>query len=160
MATTKKALAMAAELVSELAQRQSALTVTQTYDTDGSPLIRVGAAAASSTGTLVPGVLYKIMPLPWPLALDIFGNAVEVFTPHIVKVNIEANYASTVDTIADTNTPAQLLMFLGVALSRGCRTDLYVSAFGTSPNVTDLADATKLVASFDPNLQYKMTSSQ
>ncbi len=160
MATTKKALALAGELVSELAQRQSALAVTLSYDTDGSPLVRVGAAAASATGALVPGVLYKIMPLPWPLALDILGNASPVYTPHIVKVNIEANYASTVDTVADTNTPAQLLMFLGLALSRGCRVDLYVSAFGTSPNVTDLADATKLVASYNPDPKYPMTSSQ
>jgi hypothetical protein len=33
MATTKKALAMADELVSELQQRQSALAVALTYDT-------------------------------------------------------------------------------------------------------------------------------
>jgi hypothetical protein len=43
MATTKKALVMAEELVSELRQRQTALAVALTYDTDGSPLVRLGA---------------------------------------------------------------------------------------------------------------------
>src|SRR6266566_10098549 len=109
MATTRKALAMADELVSELKQRQTALAVALTYDTDGSPLIRLGTGVASTTGAPNAGALIKVQPISWPLAKDVLGLSAEMFHPHVVKVNVEANYASTVDTVADNNSPAQML---------------------------------------------------
>jgi hypothetical protein len=160
MATTKKALVMAEELVSELRQRQTALAVALTYDTDGSPLVRLGSGVASSTGTPVAGALFKIMPISWPLAKDILGLDATMFHPHVVKVNVEANYASTVDTVADNNTPAQMLLYIAAAVTRGARVEMYVSTFGTAPNATDLADATKLTGVWEPNQQYPMLSSQ
>lgn len=151
--TTKKALVMADEMISELKQRQSALAVSLSYDTDGSPLIRVGTGVAGTAGGLL-----KIMPIDWPLAKDILGLAADVYTPHVVKLNVEANNVAGAG--ADINTWAVQLLLVSVAVTRGARTEVYVSTAGTAPNATDLADSTKLQATFHPNVQYPMISSQ
>jgi hypothetical protein len=155
VATTKKALAMADELVSELNQRQSALAVSQSYDTDGSPLVKVGSGVAGTKGGLI-----KIMPISWPLAKDVLGLSAEIFTPHVVRLNVEANYAGANDNIADINTWVEQLLLVSACVTKGARTEVYLSTNGTGPNATDINDATKLVASFEPNMQYPMISSQ
>lgn len=153
MATTKKALAMADELVSELLQRQSALAVSLSYDTDSNPLVRVGAGSIGAKGALI-----KVMPISWPLAKDVLGLTAEVFTPHVVRLNVEANPAGGAG--ADINTWTEQLLLVAACVAKGCRTEVYVSTNGTAPNATDINDSAKLVASFEPSAQYPMISSQ
>lgn len=155
MATTQKALSMANDIVSELSQRQSALAVSLSFDTDGSPLIQVGAGTAGSAGGII-----KVQPISWPNALDVLGLTAQIFHPHVIKLGLEANYAGTNDNIADINTAAQLTLLMGIVLTRGTRVEVYQSTNGTAPSATTLADSTKLVASWEPNAQYPMVSSQ
>jgi hypothetical protein len=152
MATTKKALAMAEELVSELKQRQSALAVAMSFDTDGNPLVKLGSGTAGQKNALI-----KIMPIDWPLAKDILGLASPVYTPHKVMVAFEANPAGGAG--ADVNDWPTLLVALGSALAKGARVEVYESANGDSPDADDLI-AANLKASFDPSVQYPMVSSQ
>lgn len=154
MATTKKALALADEFISEWKQRSS-VAIALTYDTDSSPLVHIGAGTNGAAGALL-----KFQPLDWPLAKDILGLAAEVYTPHVIKVNVEANYAGSDNGVADINTWALNLLILSMVAVRGTRVELYVSTNGTAPNATDIADATKLVGSFQPNAQFGMVSSQ
>lgn len=152
MATTKKALAMADEIVSELKQRQTALTVTLSFDSDQNPLVKLGTGTAGQKNALI-----KVMPIDWPLAKDVLGLAEVVFTPHKVLVAFEANNAAGAG--ADVNDWATLLVALGVALSRGARLEVYESANGDSPDADDLI-AGNLKASFEPSMQYGMLSGQ
>lgn len=154
MATTKKALAMADELASELKQRQSALAITQSFDTDSNPLIKVGAGTAGAKGGLI-----KIMPIAVPYAKDILGLAAEVYTPHVVQIGVEANNAA--GAAADVNTWVELMLLIGPVVLRGARVEIYQSANGTAPTAANTVDdSTKLVASFDPSAQYPMVSAQ
>ena len=76
MATTKKALAMAEELVSELKQRQSALAVALSYDADGSPLLRPLVEIPLELSLELRGTAHRsgrhledsIRPRAWPAA--------------------------------------------------------------------------------------------
>lgn len=149
MGTTKYALASAAELAEELGMRLPALAISQTFDTDGSPLIQIGAGTAGSAGGIV-----KISPISWPNATDILGLAQQIYTPHVIKVGLEANYAATTDNVADVNTLDTIMKILGSVALRGSQVQVYQSANGTAPSATTLADATKLVSTFVPNLQY------
>jgi hypothetical protein len=153
MATTKKALAMAEELVSELRQRQKALAVALSYDTDGSPLVKVGDGGNGDAGALI-----KIMPISWPLAKDILGLDAQMFHPHVVKLGVELNNVGGGG--ADINTWAIQLLIVAACVSKGARVEVYGSANGTAPNVADLANAAKLAAVYEPSAQYPMISSQ
>lgn len=153
MATTKKALVMADELLAELRIRLSALTSTLSYDTDLSPLIQCGAASAGS-----PGACIKVMPIEWPLVKTSLGLTQEVYTPHVIRVAFEANYAATNDNIADVNTWAHMLPIIGACLAKGAKVEVYVETNGTRPTASTFA-AAKLVSTFD-SLQYPMVSGQ
>ncbi len=159
MATTKKALATAEELKSELALRIPSLACVLTFDTDSSPVLTIGTNAASATGALVPGAVIKVMPITWALAKDILGLDSSVYTPHVVKICFEANYASTVDTVADTNSWAVLLPIVAACVMRGMRTEVYQSAFATAPAVAQMTTS-NLKSTYEPSLQYPMVSSQ
>lgn len=149
MGTTKYALATAAQLAEELAMRLPALAVSQSFDTDGSPLIQIGAGTAGSAGGIV-----KVMPISWPAAQDILGNTQQIYTPHVIKVGLEANYAGTTDNVADVNTLATVMAILGSVALRGSQVQVYQSTNGVAPTAATLADATKLQTTFVPNLQY------
>lgn len=153
MATTFKARAIAAELAAELRYRQSALAVVESFDSDENPLVRVGSGVAGEAGALI-----KVQPISWPLAKDVLGLAAEMYTPHIVKVNIEANPAGGAG--ADINTLGQILLYLGVAVTRGARTEVYTSAAGTAPNATDIDNDALRTGVFANNPQYPLMSGQ
>lgn len=153
MATSKKALEMAAELLNELALRLPALAPVQTFDTDGSPLIQVGTGVAGSKGGML-----KIMPQPWTLATDILGLTSAIYTPSVIRVGFEANPAGGAG--ADINDWPTLSAIVGAVALRGTRVEVYQSTAGVAPTAATLADATKLVATFEPSLQYPMINNQ
>jgi hypothetical protein len=155
MATTKKALALADELASELKQRQTALAVAQSFDTDGNPLIQVGAGTAGAKGGLV-----KIKPIDWPLAKDILGLQAEVYTPHVIQLGVEANPAGGAG--ADVNDRVTELLLLATLVTRGTRVEVYETASGTAPaaNATNTFAAGNFKAAYDASVQFPMISSQ
>lgn len=151
--TTKKAQVFAADLAQELALRLPALTLTESLDTDGNPLVQLGAAASAS-----PGFLLKVMPLDWPLAKDILGLTAQIFTPHKIQVLVEANFAGTTDNVADVNTWAVLLPVLGAVILKGTRVEMYQRANGTAITSADFTSG-NLKSTFDGSLVYGMLSS-
>lgn len=153
MSTTQKALSLSADLASELGQRQNALAVTKSFDTDSNPLIQLGTGAAGAKGGLI-----KVKPIDAPWAKDILGLAAEVYTPHVIQIGVEAN--NTAAAAADVNDMATLLLLLATTTARGTRVEVYQSANGTAPTAAILGDATKLVASYNASVQFPMISSQ
>jgi hypothetical protein len=150
MATSKKAIALRDDIAEELSQRQSALTVAKSFDTDENPLITLGDNGAGD-----PGCIIKVMPISQPLAKDILGLTQNVYTPHMLLINFEKD-----STPGDVNTTAQKLLPLAVVLARAARVVLVESTNGTAPNVTDIANTAKWAATFEPSAQWGMLSSQ
>jgi hypothetical protein len=153
MATTKKAVAMAEELVSELKQRTK-LAVALSFDTDQNPLVQVGTGAPGAKGALI-----KVMPVDWPLAKDVLGLASPVYSPHKILVAFEAITVSNTGADTDPNTWEEKLLVLGAVLSKGTRVEVYESAAGDSPDADDMVPA-NLKAAFNPSVQYGMLSGQ
>lgn len=153
MAATKKALALAEDIASELKLRQTALPVSVSADTDGNPLVFLGTGVAGTKNTI-----FKVLNVVWPLAKDILGLESQVFTPHVIRVGFEAP-TTTAAADTDPNTLQDKLLSLAVALSRGTRVEVYESAAGDSPDADDLI-AGNLKASYEPSFQYGITNSQ
>lgn len=132
---TQKALDIAADLVSALSVRLPALAIVQTVDTDGCPLVRIGAATAGADGALL-----KVLPVTTFLS-DALGNPQPVYSPHIIDIASEAGGAPVL-------TAATQMAIFGECLRKGTRVQWYQSTNGTSPSVATLV-AGNLVASFD-----------
>lgn len=151
MSTTAKALALAAELGDELHKRLPALTYTTSTDTDGSPLIKFGAATAGAAGFLI-----KVRPVDWPLAQNVLGTAATIYTPHTCQIVTEANPSAGAG--ADINTPAITLAMLAATTKRGTKVEWYNSANGNSVDPSDITSG-NLVATWD-DLYFPMMASQ
>lgn len=140
MATTAKAIALAAELADRLKFRSAALaalTFVASFDTDANPLIAIGTQASSDARAF----LVKVMPVPWLLSQDILGNSAIQYTPHVIKVLKEA--ASTGVTSGD------ILQVLAQVVDMGCEVKLYESSHGGGVVLADINDETKLVTGGD-----------
>lgn len=148
MATTKKAVDLAFDYVSELNQR-STLAASISYDTDGSPLIKVGDGSAGDKGGIV-----KYAPIDWP-AKDILGLTSQIYTPHVCQIAVEAVSSAG----AEPNDWATKVLLLGLALSRGTRVEIYESANGTAPSAATI-DAANLKATWEASAQFPMIDSQ
>jgi hypothetical protein len=151
MSASAKASKIAKQLAAELDLRTT-LTVSESTDTDGSPLIRVGAASAGAAGALI-----RVTNQEWSLAKDILGNTANHFSPHIVQVCFEANPAGGAG--ADVSSLAQIALILGCCFARGARTEVYASSNGDNPDADDFVEA-KLVLTFDPSLVDGMIANQ
>jgi hypothetical protein len=152
MASNYKQIALANDLAAALGLRKLGLAITQSFDTDKNPLIKVGTGSNGAAGCLI-----RIIPQDWPEAKDILGLTQNVFCPSVVEVALEANAAGGAG--ADINTWAVLLPVLGEAILRGARTKVYESSNGDSPDVDDMIDS-KLKATFDPSAVYGMIANQ
>ena len=144
MSINSKAIAIAHEIADELAKRLS-ITVTEGFDTNGNPTILAGAASAGSTGAFIR------VKTDWSdnsAQVDGLGFAQRVYTPHIVQVAFEANYAGATDNVADTNAWPVLLPVLGTVLARGAKTEVWLETYGSAPSVTTFDTANKKKAEF------------
>lgn len=155
MATTQKAISLARDLAEEIQKRLPTMTVATSFDSDGNPLVSVddGSPASGEASALI-----KVRPIDWPLAKDALGLASQVYTPHVIQLATEANYAATTDNVADNLTRAQLLAILGPCLQKGCRVEWYEETYGTPPAASTITGS-KLKASYE-NLYYPMVQSQ
>jgi len=153
MSTTYKAQALAHELADRLRARGfTALGVVESFDTDQSPLIIIGAGANGGRNAVI-----KVGPVVWPLAQDILGLTAPQYTPHVLQLVTEANPAGGAG--ADPLTPADLLGIMGQSVLMGCQTEWYQSASGTAPTAAAII-AGNLKATFAPDVYHAMVSSQ
>ena len=141
MATSQKALALAADIKDDLAVRFPSETVALSYATGGAPIVTVGTKA-----------LIRI-DLEAAVGTNVLGLAQTVYTPHIAQVVVIGSGEGTSGNIV-TGAGFVGLAVLGDVLQRGLKTNLYVSAVVVEADI----DATKLVASFD-SLKYPLVSS-
>ncbi len=167
MATTKKAQALAATIADELLTRIpglaspptgfTAASLVQGSDTDGNPYILIGDGTAGHGNVII-----KVMPQPWPLALDALGNSAIQYTPHQVEVGWEAVSGAGADPLT---TAGKLLVFGCVAL-RGTKVLTFESATGTAPwalvsgSYSGQLIAANQVSTFSPDPQYPLVSDQ
>lgn len=138
-----KAYELAAELQDELAKRLPTLAVVLGQDTNGDPTIAVGAGTPGGKNAFI-----RVKAIDWP-GTDALGLTQTVFTPHVIQIATEANYAGTTDNVADVLTPTELLPLLLTIGARGTAVEWYVETNGTAPVVGSLT-STKLSASFSP----------
>jgi hypothetical protein len=150
MATTKKAQAMARDLVDVWAKEvfSTLPIITQTADASGNPVITLSADTGPAFSEKVVVVLIK--PYVTGTATDVFGNTANAYTPHVIQVCTEANYASTNDTIADILTPVELLPVICEIAKKGCLTEWHVTANGTVPSEAAITAGTVLKATWRP----------
>lgn len=148
--TPSKAIELAHQIADVLKVRQS-LTVTESFDTDGNPLISVGTLTAGSAGATI-----KIQPVAWPLANDILGNAANIYSPSKIMLGTEARTGN-----GGWMTHAQLLPLLGEALLHGALLEWYETSSGTAPTVANTVFASgNLIASFYPDIYNPLTNQQ
>lgn len=137
-----KAIAAARELADALSRRLSAaavstaVTVVQSNDTDGNPLITVGTLASTNACALI-----KVMDVSQPLAKDVFGNTAQTFCPIKVMLATEAEPLGGL-------LPKHTIALLGEPAKRGILLEWYQSASGAAPAVGTFVVA-NLVATFD-----------
>jgi hypothetical protein len=160
MSTTAKAIALSAELADELRKRVAASfpVITESGDANNNPVITLSADATPAAGEKV--IVLRIKALPYTLDKDVLGLASGQYTPHIIEMCTEANYAGATDNVADILTMVELLPVIAAVSARGTRVDAYVSTNGTVPSTTVLDDATKLVASYEAELYWGSLASQ
>lgn len=154
MANSYKAIGMARSLNDVLSKRLPTLNVRESFDTDGNPLILVGAGTAGQANAVI-----KVKAISWPLAKDILGLDSTVYVPHVVQLCTEANFAGTTDNVADTLNPQQLLDILTEVTKLGSKVEWYQTASGTAPTAAGITGS-NLKASIDPNLYWPMIASQ
>ena len=140
MATSQKALALAADIKDDLAVRFPSETVTLSYATGGAPIVTVGTKA-----------LVRI-DLEASIGKNVIGMDQTVYTPHIAQVVLDGTADATGDIVAAA-IPVSLAV-LGDVLQRGLKTNLYIANAVSNSAIID----GNLVASFD-SLKYPLVSS-
>ena len=148
MATSKKALDFARDLSDVWAKQVKATLpiITQTYDSSGNPVLTLSADVDPASGEKVVVVLIK--PYATGTATDVFGNTATAYTPHVIQVCTEANYAGTTDNQADILTPVELLPILAEVCKRGTIVEWHVTDNGTVPSEAAITAGTKLKATY------------
>jgi hypothetical protein len=147
-----KAQAIAHELADRLKVRAglSALTITESTHSDGSPLITLSDGALTTTHE---SAIVKVEGASWPLAQDVLGSAALQYTPHVVKLLWEASPAGGL-------TAKDRLELEGQAVAMGCQVRLYQSSSGAGVVLADIDNEAKLVGVFDPDAYRPLISSQ
>lgn len=152
-----KAIEISAELADELKKRLPTLILTETSDGSGNPVISLTGDATPAAGEKV--IFIRTTGIDWPLAKDVLGLASPVYTPHVIQLCTELNFAGTTDNVADILTAANLLAVLGCVLSRGTRVEWYQTAVATIPSVAAMI-AANMTASWESNIYHGMQASQ
>lgn len=148
MATTKKALDFARDLMDVWAKEVASTLpiITETFDASGNPVITLSADSSPAKGEKVVVVLIK--PYTTGTSYDCLGLAAPAYTPHIIQICTEANYAGATDNQADILTPVELLPVLAEVCKRGTIVEWHVTDNGTVPSEAAITAGTKLVATY------------
>jgi hypothetical protein len=147
-----KAQELAHNLASELKIRMSALTITESFDTNGDPVISIGALTAGSESAII-----RVKAIDWPLAKDVLGLASTIYTPHVIQLLTESN--PTAGAGADILTAQDELTLLGAICKRGTLVEWYKTANTVAITVAGITSG-NLKASYDAELYWNMLASQ
>lgn len=149
--TTKKAFDFGRVLFDKLSLRYgylaTPLTVVQSFDTTGNPVLSIGTVSAGNQCLVI-----RVLPVA-SIGVDSLGLAQNSYTPHIVQICTELSATSGIDILTEANK----LPALGECLRLGMRTELYQSANGVAPATAQMTSG-NLVAFFD-NLESSLTGS-
>lgn len=151
---TSKAIQLARRLTDQLKLRLSSLTVAESFDASGNPLITVGTLSTGVKGALVRVVSEAT------IQKNSIGLDQTVFTPHIVQVMTEANYASTLDSVADVLTTLEKASLYAPAFESGAAVEVWETANGTAPSEAAFATASNKKGVLSPDLQYPLMNQQ
>lgn len=155
MATDYKSQAIAHDLADRLKERGlGSLGIVESFDTDGNPLITLGAGVALGANAVL-----KVRPVDWPLAQDILGLAANVYNPHVIQLVTEADYQGATDNVLDPLSPDQLLKILASAEKMGCILEWYQSATSVAPTAAAIIPS-NLKSTFHPDQRYPLISAQ
>jgi hypothetical protein len=131
--------------------------ITQTTDASGNPVITLCQDSSPGAGDKTVVVLIK--PYATGTATDVFGNTANAYTPHVIQICTEANYASTVAT-PDYLTPVELLPVICEVAKKGCITEWHVTTNTTIPSEAAITAGTNLKARWYPSLNFSIQSAQ
>ena len=152
MATNMKVQTLARYLQEDFVRRMAGLSTAVvvgdiSFDTDANPMIRVGTGVIGAIGALI-----KILPMEWPLALNIIGQAAPNYgSQSVIQVIREAGLS--------TNTFEFISHLLSTVAIRGARVEFYESANGTAPVAAEIVLA-NLKGTWLPDLQNGLLLSQ
>jgi len=126
------------------------VTMVEGSGTSNDPTITLGTGVSRG-----PNAFIRITDMTNPTAKDSLGNTQTNFTPCLVQLATEANFAGTTDNIADNLTTARLMDILGEVLAVGAYTEWYQEADGTTPTETTIT-ASKLKQSFPQDRRWPL----
>ena len=143
-------------------QFDASTAVATTTAGDGNPYIEVDQVAISG-GTVTAIAFIKVLPTPWSLAKDIFGNTANQYVPHTIRVLTKLGASS----VLDATQPVALGVMLCVLAFKGCRLEWYQTATAVAPTLavinnalTAVSPVPSLVYGYDAQMQYPLTMSQ
>lgn len=145
--SASKAHSFAAELKDALTHR--GFVMTSSYDTDGSPLLRVGTAGAGNQTALI-----KIKEIA-PLGTNVIGQAAVGYCPLVAQLVLETSTIANVALLVESSK----LALVGELGHRGAQVELYMSANTNATGPEDIVSG-NLKATFDPEPKYKTMMSQ
>jgi hypothetical protein len=150
MATSRKAQDIARDLLDTFAKQVIATLPSQVLSADsaGNPVITLSADSTPATGEKV--VVIKVKPYATGTSFDVFGNTAIAYCPTMIQFCTEANYASTIDSVADILTPAELLPVIAEIVRRETLVEWHVTANGTVPSESAIAAGTVLSKTYQP----------
>ena len=140
--TTTKALAIARGLQDVWTKEFTAdfTSIVESFDSTGNPVLTL------SNGTVVAGnpvAIVRVRPITWT-ALDVLGNASQIYTPHTIDLCTESN---SITTGADILSAADLLPLFGEIVKTGTTVSWYKTANGVVPSVSAMVPG-NLAATF------------
>jgi hypothetical protein len=156
MATSKKALELAAELADELRKRVSSYaSITETSDASGNPLITLSDGSAATTEDTV---VIRVSPRDWALAKDVLGSAQTVYTPSVIAVAVEGPTSGL--GLARYVSVAHAWAIFATCAKRGTLLEYWESDNGTVASETTFATAANKKTSVEAELYWPLLSSQ
>lgn len=130
-ATSFKAYEISKTLADTLRWRGlGSLGLVETFDTDGYPLITIGAGTPGGRNAVI-----KVTQQSNPLAKDAFGNTANAFGPHVIQLVSEANYAGATDNVADTLTASDIAKIFCSIVPFSTAIAWYQTATGVAPTI-------------------------
>lgn len=130
MSTLKKASVLSRELANRLARRFTSLSVVESFDGSGNPVITVSdGTPAAGEQVAVVRVLEQAS-----IGTNSVGLAQDSFGPHVVQVCLETSTIANVALLLEANK----LKLMGEVMSLKAKVELYMSANTTVPAVGEM----------------------
>jgi hypothetical protein len=143
MSTLKKALVLSRSIAANLSLRFAetpVLTVVETLDASGNPVITVSDGTPATTENVL---VLRIIEMP-SIGTNSVGVAQDSYGPHIAQVALEQ--ASGLTGVALTQEVVKMRVWSELAKA-GLRTEVYIRANGAAPTTSDITGTPTFVVS-------------